>query len=140
NGRDVSLECLRNWQADLNYCPMLPPEASGRRVVWVEECDGIGVAALDHWRTFSDTLPAGVDLLLTTNRTLEELQSQLQSRCQQSLCPPVNAEAIAQFLRRFELTEATCREIARGANGDLRAALGDAESHLAAALYLPQAA
>lgn len=127
NGQSVTVDKVRDWRDRAGYRPLW----GARRCIIVEECDAMGQAALNEWRTFSDTLPPGTDYILTTNRALADLQPQFQSRAQQYACPPVTGEEVADFLaKRFELPPEVAATIASGCAGDVRAALCDAESWL----------
>ena len=129
NGQSVSVDVVRKWRDTVCYKPMFV-EAPTRRVFWVDECDGMGDAALNEWRTFIDTLPAGNDVLLSTNRDLGALQPQLQSRAMQSEFKSIPPEDIIPHLVALGLPETAAAGIAGACGGDVRAALNDARSAL----------
>lgn len=127
NGQNVSIDLVREWQTKCHYIPCSVDGRPGRRVFWVNECDAASPAALNNWRTFSDALPPGNDLLLTTNVPLGKLQSQFQSRCQVSTCGAVpDAELTDWLVRRHRLPADVARAIATTVQGDVRAALNEA--------------
>lgn len=127
NGQNVSIELVREWQTKCHYIPCGFDGRVGRRVFWVNECDAASPAALNNWRSFSDALPPGNDLLLTTNVPLAKLQSQFQSRCQVSDCAAVPDAEVADWLVRIHRLPAdVAGSIARTVKGDVRAALNEA--------------
>lgn len=131
NGQDVSIELVRDWAGRSAYIPVGLHGQVARRVFWVEECDAASPAALNAWRTFSDTLRSGTDLLLTTNRPLAELQKQFSSRCQaDEITPPAAAEVAAFLTDRWQIPGAIAHRIAATVNGDVRNALCEAENWL----------
>ena len=127
NGQDVSVDLVREWSQKCHYIPCSVDGRPGRRVFWVNECDAASPAALNHWRTFSDALPPGNDLLLTTNQPLDKLQQQFTSRCQVSTCGAVSAAELADWLTTKHGVEAAAADaIAATVKGDVRAALNEA--------------
>ena len=141
NGQDVSIDLVREWTQRSAYIPVGLEGRVARRVFWVDECDATSTAALNAWRTFSDTLRPGTDLLLSTNRTRKELQQQFASRCQMDEVQPPGAADLAAFLTaRWNVDGATAAGIARECKGDVRAALCETENYLDQVAALAQAA
>lgn len=127
NGQDVSVDLVREWTGRCAFVPCAVDGQPGRRVFWVDECDAASPAALNHWRTFSDSLPPGNDLLLTTNQPLDKLQAQFTSRCQVSVCGAVDEVELARWLSDTHGVAAhVARDIAATVKGDVRAALNEA--------------
>lgn len=129
NGQDVTIDLVREWTARCAYVPVGMNGQSARRVIWVDECDAISTAALNAWRTFSDTLRKGTDLLLSTNRRRAELQPQFSSRCQLDEVEPPTPGELADFLAaRFAVPAPVAAAIAQTCAGDVRAALCETEN------------
>lgn len=127
NGQSVTVDRVREWRDRAGYRPLW----GDRRCIVVDECDAMGQAALNEWRTFSDTLPPCTDYILTTNKSLAELQPQFQSRAQQYGFGEVTGEEIGEFLtNRFGIPAEVAETIGQNCGGDVRAALCDAESWL----------
>lgn len=127
NGQDVSVDLVREWTSRCAFVPCAVDGQPGRRVFWVDECDAASPAALNHWRTFSDSLPPGNDLLLTTNQPLDKLQPQFSSRCQVSVCGAVSDTELADWLAAVHRVDfAAAQAIAATVKGDVRAALNEA--------------
>ena len=126
NGRSLTIEKVRQWTVDGRYVPL-----SGIRVQIVDEIDGGTVAALDDMRTYLDRLPSHTLFIATTNKEPEQLQTQLQSRCQLWRFKPVPADAITALLvSRFNLDSEIAQTYSLGSGGNVRAALLDAKAHV----------
>lgn len=126
-GQSASVAKIREW----HYESKLKNMFGDRRVLTIEECDAMSPAALTEFRLFSDDLPPGYDLILTTNKTLKQLQPQLSSRCQHysfGACPI--AELAEWINKRWSLPMEIARSIAQSSRGDVRAALNAVESAL----------
>lgn len=138
NGAGVTIDVVRDWQRSSHYKPMFGDVAIG----FVDEIDGISNAALTDIRTYLDEMPSHRVFLATTNRPIDKLQEQLQSRFQVFRFDPVPAGDIARLLiqKYPTLNPATANQIAFGASGNVRAAETDALTALDAALAMAKAA
>jgi hypothetical protein len=96
----------------------------GMRVQIVDEIDSLSAAALCQARTYLDRLPKKTVIIATTNRTVEDLQEQLQSRFKILYFDPVPIEIIAGWLQaKFpRLGAEMAGSIAIQSNGNVRAA------------------
>jgi replication-associated recombination protein RarA len=124
NGREVGLDTAREWICGLGYGSLFGPWT----VKVVNELDRCSKDAQDLLLTCLDRMPAGHAFLGTTNLDIGNLTERFQTRFQSiRLQPPAN-EALAQFLaRRWGAPIRITRKIAEGANGNVRAAMGDLE-------------
>lgn len=124
NGREVGLDIAREWTRGLGYGSLFGPWS----VKVVNELDRCSKDAQDLLLTYLDRMPAGHAFLGTTNLDIGNLTERFQTRFQSiRLQPPAN-EALAQFLaRRWGAPIRITRRIAGGANGNVRAAMGDLE-------------
>jgi DNA polymerase III delta prime subunit len=127
NAQSCTIEAVRGWRQSGAYRPLI-----GSVVVRiVDEIDAMSPAACNEIRSYLDKLPESVLFLATTNRTLKELQEQLQSRFQVWQFKPVPTSVLAAWLvEKFELTVERAHEIAQQTSGNVRAAIGDALSTL----------
>ena len=132
NGQSLSIDLLRDWTRSSQFYPMSTEDNPTPRTVYlVDECDAMSPAALNEWRTFSDRLKPGRDIILTTNRELKELQAQLQTRAMAAHIGAPTEQEIAAFLfAKFAVAPAAATELARASGGCVRAALLDAQNHL----------
>lgn len=127
NGQSVDVQTVRDWRRNSCYRPLF----GTRTVKVIDECDAMSMAAMNEYRTLSDTLPPCFDIILTTNRTLSALQPQLQSRTQQFLFKPCQPQELADWLaKRWDVPAAYALKIAVATQGDIRAALNEAETYL----------
>ena len=135
NGQNVSIDVLREWAASDCYRPLMGEIA----VKFVDEVDGMSTAALNDIRTYLDNLAPHRVFLATTNRTVKELQPQLQSRFQVITFEyPTTADIASHLQCRYGLDYDTALSIAQGVGGNVRAAEADASLHLdAQAAFAP---
>ena len=119
NGQSCSVECVRQWRYHGQFAPMF-----GMRVQIVDEIDAASPAAHNELRTYLDRLPGKTVFIGTTNKTVEELPEQLQSRFKILYFDPIPIEIIAEWLKaKFpRLGEAMAASIAIQSNGNVRAA------------------
>jgi DNA polymerase III delta prime subunit len=119
NGQSCSVDRIREWQFNGQFAPMF-----GMRVQIVDEIDAASSAAHNELRTYLDKLPNKTVFIGTTNRTVEELPEQLQSRFKILYFDPVPIEIIADWLQaRFpRLGAAMAASIAIQSSGNVRAA------------------
>ena len=124
NGREVGLDTAREWIRGLGYGSLFGPWT----VKVVNELDRCSKDAQDLLLTYLDRMPAGHAFLGTTNLDIGNLTERFQTRFQSiRLQPPAN-EVLAQFLaRRWGAPIRITRQIAEGANGNVRAAMADLE-------------
>lgn len=127
NGQDCNVDVIREWTRQTHFRPMY----SCRRVKIIDEVDAMNPAALNAFRTFTDKLRPGMDLLMTTNQNPDELQPQLTSRAMLIPMPAVPADDISTWLTsRWKVARSIATAIAGECHGNVRAATFDADSHL----------
>jgi DNA polymerase III delta prime subunit len=123
NGTDVSIDVVRSWTDQAQYRPMFGAVS----VKFVDEIDDVSTTALTALRTYLDNLANHRIFIAATNRDLDHLQPQLQSRFQAFRFRPINAEEIAAHLAaKYRLDPEAARSIAFKAGGNVRAAEEDA--------------
>lgn len=119
NGQSCSVDRIREWQFHGQFAPMF-----GMRVQIVDEIDMASTAALSQLRTYLDRLPSKTVFIGTTNRAVEDLPEQLQSRFKILFFDPIPIELIADWLQQKfpRLGAAMAESIAIQSNGNVRAA------------------
>ena len=119
NGQSCSVDRIREWQFHGQFATMF-----GMRVQIVDEIDAASLAAHNQLRTYMDRLPSKTVIIGTTNRTVEELPEQLQSRFKILYFDPIPIEIIAAWLlAKFpRLGAVMAGSIAVQSNGNVRAA------------------
>jgi DNA polymerase III delta prime subunit len=119
NGQSCSVDRVRVWQEQGYYHPMF-----GMRVQIIDEIDAASTAAHNELRTYLDHLPNKTVIIGTTNRTVEDLPEQLQSRFKILYFDPIPIDLIADWLQvKFpRLGAALASSIAIQSNGNVRAA------------------
>ena len=119
NGQSCSVDRIREWSFHGQFHPMF-----GMRVQIVDEIDAASTAAHNELRTYLDKLPSKTVFIATTNRTVEDLPEQLQSRFKILYYDPIPIEVIADWLQaKFpRLGAAMAGSIAIQSNGNVRAA------------------
>lgn len=125
NGRDVSVDVVRQWKANCQYRPL----CGGYAVIVINELDLATPAAQDLLLSFLDCLPAHCAVLATSNQSLAGLAERFQTRFQQFRLSPPSAAEIAALLENFGLNGQSAG-VAERAKGNVRAALLDAQSVL----------
>jgi len=119
NGQSCSVDRIREWSFHGQFAPMF-----GMRVQIVDEIDSMSTAALCESRTYLDKLSPGTVFIATTNKPVEELPEQLQSRFKVMYFEPVALEVISDWLQaKFpRLGAAMAGSIAIQSAGNVRAA------------------
>jgi len=127
NGREVTVEVVREWMRGLAYGSLF----SRWSVRIVNELDRCSKEAQDLLLTYLDRLPPGRALLGTSNLQLDLLTERFQTRFQAvKLLPPETEELAAFLAARWSVPKPTAAQIAVGSGGCVRAALADLESWL----------
>jgi len=131
NGKEVTVETVRAWIADL-----------GRASLWgdwqvqiVDELDRCSRDAQDLLLTYLDRLPPCRAFIGTSNLQLDLLQERFQTRLQQFKIETPDTAALVSFLASYdfggyELPDQIAQQVAVGSGGNVRAALLDAESYM----------
>ena len=127
NGREVTVDLVREWMKQLPYGSLF----SAWSVKIVNELDRCSREAQDLLLTYLDRLPPGRAFLGTSNLQLDLLTERFQTRFQAIKLLPPTTEELAAFLSSHWLVPAfTASQIAVGSGGCVRAALADLESYL----------
>ena len=97
----------------------------------LDEADTCPKDGQDALLTFLDELPSCRAVFATSNCELDELTERFQTRFQHLEIAKPQVSEISELLMRFEgMDTESADEIADGANGNVRAALLDAQTHL----------
>ena len=127
NGREVTVDLVREWMKQLPYGSLF----SAWSVKIVNELDRCSREAQDLLLTYLDRLPPGRAFLGTSNLQLDLLTERFQTRFQAiKLLPPATEELAEFFAARWAVPQVTANQIAVGSGGCVRAALADLESYL----------
>jgi MoxR-like ATPase len=127
NGREVTVDVVRQWMTQLPYGSLFGDWS----VKVVNELDRCSREAQDLLLTYLDRLPPGRAFLGTSNLQLDLLTERFQTRFQAiKLLPPTTEELSAFLAARWPVPAATANQIAVGSGGCVRAALADLESWL----------
>jgi MoxR-like ATPase len=127
NGREVTVDVVRQWMTQLPYGSLF----GAWSVKVVNELDRCSREAQDLLLTYLDRLPPGRAFLGTSNLQLDLLTERFQTRFQAIKLLPPTTEELATFLAaRWPVPVSTATQIAVGSGGCVRAALADLESWL----------
>ena len=127
NGREVTVDLVRDWMRQLPYGSLF----SAWSVKIVNELDRCSREAQDLLLTYLDRLPPGRAFLGTSNLQLDLLTERFQTRFQAiKLLPPTTEELAAFLSAHWSVPSITANQIAVGSGGCVRAALADLESYL----------
>jgi DNA polymerase III delta prime subunit len=127
NGREVSVDLVREWMKQLPYGSLF----GAWTVKIVNELDRCSREAQDLLLTYLDRLPPGRAFLGTSNLQLDLLTERFQTRFQAiKLLPPTTEELAAFLSAHWAVPQVTANQIAVGSGGCVRAALADLESYL----------
>ena len=124
NGREVGLDLARDWLRSIGQSCLF-----GRwQVKVVNELDRCSRDAQDLLLTYLDRMGPGQAFLGTTNLDLDRLTERFQTRFLPVRLQPPENEVLAAFLAsRWNAPIDITRQIAEGANGNIRAAMADLE-------------
>ncbi len=124
NGREVGLDLARDWTRHLSYGSIF----GSWSIKVVNELDRCSKDAQDLLLTYLDRMRPGHAFLGTTNLDIGSLTERFQTRFQSVRLQAPENEVLAAFLaRRWAVPITTTRMIAEGAQGNVRAAMGDLE-------------
>jgi replication-associated recombination protein RarA len=127
NGREVGLDLARDWTRHLGYGSIF----GSWSIKVVNELDRCSKDAQDLLLTYLDRMKPGQAFLGTTNLDLGSLTERFQTRFQSVRLQAPENEVLAAFLaRRWAVPITITRMIAEGAQGNVRAAMGDLEMWL----------
>jgi replication-associated recombination protein RarA len=124
NGREVGLDLARDWTRHLGYGSIF----GSWSIKVVNELDRCSKDAQDLLLTYLDRMKPGQAFLGTTNLDLGSLTERFQTRFQSVRLQSPENEVLAAFLaRRWAVPITITGMIAEGAQGNVRAAMGDLE-------------
>jgi DNA polymerase III delta prime subunit len=122
NGQSCTIDVVRRWMMEAHYVP------DGYKVILVDEIDAASTAACNELRTYLDKIPKKLVFIATTNKTVKELQPQLQSRFKVHYFEPVPPSHLATWLvGKYKLTMDIALKTAKQSEGNVRAAETDAQ-------------
>ncbi|WP_395736294.1 AAA family ATPase [Prosthecobacter sp.] len=141
NGQSLSVDLVRQWRERAHYGNLF----SDWTVKRVDEIDSASSSAIAELLTFLDYLPARIAILATTNE-YAKLRAQSKGRLETrfhrfQVEAPSFEETTDHLAKAFKIPKGIAQQIARGAVPDghllsagcnMRAAIKDAESYLAA--------
>jgi len=125
NGRNVSIEIVRDWQRNSCYGSLF----GGWKVKVINEADLIPAAAQDVMLTYLDELPAENAVIGTSNRNLAALSERFQTRFRLIKIAEAEAGELRDWLvERWSIPIGQAQFIALGACGNVRSALLEASN------------
>lgn len=122
-GKSLSTERVRDWECSAAYRPI----SGNYAVKIINKAEGIAAGPADCMEGFLDDLPAHIAVIITANGTLSGLAEPLQTRLQHLPVTGPSPAEVSALLHTFGLNGQGDR-IAQGCNGNVRAALLDAQS------------
>ena len=133
NGREITVDVVRDWMKQLPYGSLFSPWS----VRIVNELDRCSREAQDLLLTYLDRLPPGRAFLGTSNLQMDLLTERFHTRFQAiKLLPPTTEELTSFLCQRWPISRTAASQIAVGSGGCVRAALADLESYLDQSLSL----
>jgi DNA polymerase III delta prime subunit len=127
NGREITVDVVRDWMKQLPYGSPFSPWSM--RIV--NELDRCSREAQDLLLTYLDRLPPGRAFLGTSNLQMDLLTERFHTRFQSiKLLPPTTEELTSFLCQRWPIRRQAASQIAVGSGGCVRAALADLESFL----------
>lgn len=125
NGRDATIDFVRNWKTEAMYYPQEP---SGLVLKVINEIDEIQVAAQSLLLSFLEEAPDNWIFLATTNETMDSTQ-RFWSRWEFFFVErPTDEEICAHISQRYGLDTKTALAIALEAKGNVRTAENKAKA------------
>lgn len=125
NGRNLTIELVRDWQRQAPYGSLF----GGWKVKIVNEADLVPMAAQDLMLTYLDELRPRTAVIGTSNEDVSTLSARFRSRFQCIRVPAPSQGEIAGWLRtRFAVARSGAEWIAASCCGNVRQALLDAAS------------
>jgi len=127
NGRNVTIELVRDWQKHSAYASMF----GGWTVKVINELDLVPMAAQELMLSFMDELRPRVAIIGTSNEQTNTLSERFKSRFQLVKVPAVNGSAIKSWLvKKWHVSETAASWISVACCGNVREALLQAGSYL----------
>jgi replication-associated recombination protein RarA len=127
NGRNVTIDVVREWQRNAAYGSLF----GGWKVKVINECDLVPVAAQDLMLTYLDELPPHTAIVCTSNEDVATLTARFQSRFQTIRIPsPTGSEVAAWLKEKFNVAKKSADWIGEISCGNVRQACLDASSLL----------
>lgn len=125
NGRNLTIEVVRDWQKNNCYASMF----GGWKVKIINECDLVPVAAQDLMLTYLDELSPRTAVIGTSNESVTMLSDRFKSRFQCIRVPAPSQSEIAAWLKgKFAVAKQGAEWIAASCCGNVRQALLDSAS------------
>ncbi len=126
---EITADRIREWIKEGEQMRI----ESDWRIYHIEECDALHPVVQVLMLQFIDIIPEQTAIICTSNLNIHELSDRFQSRFQcVKILRPTEKE-ITEFLRKHWLGDLggfCIDDIAKNVNGDVRAALNDAQAQL----------
>lgn len=127
NGRDLTIEVVRDWRRDNCYGAL----SGGWKVKVINELDLAPMAAQDLMLSYLDELAPRTAVIGTSNESFETLSARFKSRFQSIKIPAPSQSQLSRWLKRkFGLARQGADWIAATCCGNVRQALLEATSLL----------
>ena len=121
----LTVDTVRDWIDGLRYRNM------DWRVYWVEEVDAMSPAVEVLMLQFLDNMQIKTAALFTSNEAMSGISGRFQSRTQAIKFERPSVADVEKFLKyHWPELKGVAKEIAEATNGDVRAAILDAQFHL----------
>jgi replication-associated recombination protein RarA len=127
NGKNVSIELVREWQRGAAYSSLF----GGWKVKLINETDLIPSAAQELMLAYLDELPPSTAVIATSNASMATLSERFATRFSPIKVDSPSSDEITDFLvRRWKVPRKAAAFIAIGACGNVRDALARASNYL----------
>jgi replication-associated recombination protein RarA len=126
NGRNVTIELIRQWQLDVHYGSLF----GGWKVKVINEVDLVAPVAQDLMLTYLDELPPQTAVIAASNQNVAALTERFQTRFRLIEVRSPRTCDVSRFLQRWRVPKRQADFIAGCAAGNVRAALLDASDFL----------
>lgn len=127
NGRNVTIELVREWQRNSHYSSM----SGGWTIKLINEMDLMPVAAQELMLTYLDELPARFAVIGSSNADCSTLSERFETRFQVvNVDSPDKTEIAKWLIQKWELPRKAAKHIAELAEGNVRKACLDAGTFL----------
>lgn len=127
NGRNVTIEVVRQWQIDGHY----PALFGGWKIKLINELDLVPMAAQELMLSYLEELRSQVAIIGTSNEDASTLSDRFMSRFQSVHVPAPPESDLKQWLvKKWKLSRSAADWIALSSCGDVREALNQATSYL----------
>ena len=125
SAKQITVDNIREWMKDFHY------HTDQWRVYWIEEVDAVNNDVEVLMLQFLDEMPVKSAVLATSNEQMSGISNRFQSRMQAFRFQRPDVEEVEKLLlNKWPELGIISKEIAEANNGDVRASLNDAQSHV----------